>query len=90
VLQISRKAIVRKVVPDTIGQNGEWPLGVYAQVEIWVPIGGGTSVRQTLSSGGLWDIDASGPDDPYVDDVYAEELKQLETIIQACGFTLTD
>jgi hypothetical protein len=83
-LTVSRAAFLRQVVADPHAET-DGAVGLWAEVELWIPIGGGTSVRQNISSGGLWDIDASGPNDPYLDEVYAEEVEQLETILGALG-----
>lgn len=61
-------------------------VGLWAEVEVWAPVGGGTRVRQVVRSGGLWGIEYRGSeDDGYLADVFADEKAQLVTILEAMG-----
>ena len=66
-------------------------VGLWAEVEVWAPIGGGTSVRQVVRSGGLWGIEYRGAeDDGYLAEVFKEERAQLVTILEAMGMEVSE
>lgn len=62
--------------------------GVQAEAAIRVTANGVTT-SYTLSSAGLWGLTVASSTDPYLNDVYGEELDALRADMRAMGFAPT-
>jgi hypothetical protein len=67
--------------------NGEWSmLGIKAEAETVIEIGGGNWKLDTITSGGLWGLE-SDSDEKYLKEIEAEQLAELKGYLKEYGFT---
>lgn len=72
---------------DCAGGRDECWIGLQAEATFLIPLGN-HFVIQTVTSPGLWGIDADS-DDAYLDEVFADECENLAVMLQALGVAVT-
>ena len=73
--------------PDDAGTHDAYQIGIQAEATFLIPLGN-HFVIQTISSPGLWGIEADS-DDAYLDEVFADECDNLAVMLQALGVAVT-
>lgn len=79
-ITITMDDIERVVEPDPEAEK-EGVVGVVARANIPVPYGADTVIA-VLETPGLWGIDVDDPDDPYLEEVFEEEVETLKEMLQ--------
>ncbi len=70
--------------------RGDWHMmGIRAAIDLEIPTGRGGTISQTITSPGVWGIE-SDSDASFLDEVFQDECRQLEDMLQAMGLTVTD
>lgn len=79
-------------VEDGFDDEGELMYGCTAIAEVSYDTGDGPGTRrlETLSSGGLYGVTFSGPDDPHKQEVEREQLEDLHKHLAAFNVRHTD
>lgn len=72
---------------DDAGGRDDYQIGIQAESTFLIPLGN-HFVIQTITSPGLWGIDADS-DDGYLDEVFADECDNLAVMLQALGVAVT-
>lgn len=73
--------------PEDADVRDEYRIGLQAEATFLIPLGN-HFVIQTVTSPGLWGIDA-GSDDANLDEVFADECENLAAMLEALGVTVT-
>lgn len=73
--------------PENASARDEYRIGLQAEASFLIPLGN-HFVIQTVTSPGLWGIDADS-DDAYLDEVFADECENLAAMLEALGVTVT-
>lgn len=73
--------------PEDADARDEYQIGLQAEATFLIPLGN-HFVIQTITSPGLWGIDADS-DDGYLDEVFADECENLAAMLGELGVTVT-
>jgi hypothetical protein len=68
--------------------RGDWTcIGVRAVIDLEIPCKAGGTIRQTITSPGIWGIESDSGDD-YMATVFQDECEQLAEMLEAMGITV--
>ncbi len=71
-------------------ENGNvYQIGIIAEAQIMLPIGNGSSIIQTITSGGLWGIE-SDSDKAYIKEIETEQLEELKGYLKQLNIECSD